>query len=330
MTFTSLKKRCFLIFVVVLGMILSVGAGNNLAQAGSFPEREIELIVCYSPGGSTDLMSRIVGGKASEYLKVPVVIINKPGAGGSIAADYVAKSHDGYRIGTVGGSNLGTLMVTGAKVPYTLKDFSAIARAVTVPFLIVTKKGRFDNLKDLIKEAKQKPGALIYGSWGAYGSSHLFGELISQVAGIKMKHVPFKGGAKAMLAAMGGHIDIAITTPSTSGSNIKAGNLTGLAVASDSRIDGFPEVPTLKELGYADAAFEAYDGFATSSKVPKERLEILRSAFERSLKDIGVQKALKKGGMVFGFMNGQDYDDYLAAKFGTLKRVAIEAGMIKK
>lgn len=329
MAFNNFKKRCFVILSVAVGMVFLAGVGNNVAQAGSFPTREIELIVCYSPGGSTDLMARIVGGKASEYLKVPVVIINKPGAGGAVAADYVARSHDGYRILTGGASNLGTLLATSTKIPYTLKDFSAIARAAKVPLVIVTKKGRFDTFEDLVKEGKEKPGLLTFGSWGTYSSSHLVGELISMVAGIKMKHVPFKGGAKAMVATMGGHIDIAISTPSTSGSNIKAGNLTALAVTTDYIVDDFPEVPTLKELGYPDATFESYDGFVTSSKVPKERLEILRSAFEKSLRDIGIQKALKKGGMMPGFMTGKDYYAFLAANLEKLRRVAIKGGIIK-
>lgn len=323
------KRRCIGILVAAVGMMLLFGFGDGTIRAGNFPEREIELIVCFSPGGSTDLMARLVGGKASEYLKVPVVIINKPGAGGAVASSFVAESNDGYRIVTGGASNLGTLLASGAKVPYTLEDFSAIARAVTVPLLVVTKKGRFSSFEDLIKEAKENPNALTYGSWGTNSTSNFNGEIMAQAAGVKIKHVPFKGGAKAMLAAMGGHIDVAITTLSTSMSNLKAGNLTALSVSTEKRVDALPDVPTIGELGYPGATFESFDGFATSSKVSKERLEILRSAFEKSLKDIGLQKALKKGGMNPGFLSGRDYDTYLAKTLEKLKGVAVKAGMAK-
>jgi tripartite-type tricarboxylate transporter receptor subunit TctC len=313
-------------FIIVLVAVVF----NYSVLAENFPTKEIELIINFGPGGSTDMMARIVGDKVSKHLGVPFIYSNKPGGGGAIATNYIINSKpDGYTIGTGGASNLGTLLATsaGGKIPYSLKDISGIARAVIVPLVVVTKKGRFENFESLVKEAKQKPGMIMFGSWGSKSTSHIMGELINQVTGIKMKHIPFDSGAKSLVAVLGGHIDIAISTPSTSLSNLRAGTITALAVTSPNRLDDIPGVPTLKELGYPEATFTSYDGFITSSKVPKERLAILQVAFEKSLKDIEVQEALKKAGMVPAFLSGKDYEAFLESNLEMLKEVAIKAGI---
>lgn len=330
MEINTYKSKFLLVFLLsVVALSLTVGF-NYLAFADNFPTKEIELVINFGPGGSTDMMARIVGDKASKFLGVPFIFNNKPGGGGAIATNYVANSKpDGYTIGTAGASNLGTLLATSApgKVPYTIKEFSGIARAVIVPLVIVTKKGRFESFENLLKEAKQKPGAIMYGSWGSKSTSHIMGELICQVAGVKMKHIPFDSGAKALVAALGGHIDIAISTPSTSLSNLRAGTITALAVTSSNRLEDIPDAPTLKELGYPNATFTSYDGFVTSSKVPKERLTILQSAFEKSIKDPEVQEALKKAGMVPAYLNGKDYEEFLEKNLEILKEIATKAGI---
>lgn len=326
---TSKAKRLG-VFSVSVMMVLFVAVFNYPALAENFPTKEIELVINFGPGGSTDMMARIVGNIVSKHLGVPVIYNNKPGGGGAIAANYVANSKpDGYTIGTAGASNLGTLLATSAsdKIPYTLKEFSGLARAAIVPLVVVTKKGRFENFESLVKEAKQKPGVIMFGSWGSKSTSHIVGELINQEMGIKMKHIPFDSGAKSLVAVLGGHIDIAVSTPSTSLSNLKAGTITALAVTTPNRVDDIPEAPTLKELGYPDATFASYDGFVTSSKVPKERLAILQSAFEKSMKDPEVQEALKKFGMVPAFLSGKDYEAFLASNLDTLKKVATKAGI---
>jgi len=321
------KKKHYLNCIsITIGLFFLLCIYISAALAGDYPTKEIELIVPYSPGGGTDLMSRIVASKASEYLKVPVIIVNKPGAGGIIGTEYVSKSHDGYRVCPAGASNLGTVLATNPKISYSLKDFTALNRCRKLPLVLVVKKDRYVSFDDIIKEAEKRP--ITFGSWGTYSSAHLIGELIAMVTGIKMNHVPFKGGANAIVAAMGGHIDIAISTPMGCLPNINAGKLTAIAITTDYRIDSMPNVPTLKELGFQDATFESYEGFATSSKVPIERLNVLRSAFDKSVQDIGIQKALKKGGFMYGYMPGPEYDAYLQTNLEKLKKIAIHCGYI--
>jgi tripartite-type tricarboxylate transporter receptor subunit TctC len=327
MRFCNLKTRSFVLMLVLFGLVSVFGADDKAASAEKFPAREVELIIQFGPGGSTDMMARIIGERVSKHLGVPVVCINKPGASGAVASSYVASKTDGYTVGTAGASNLGTLLATESNVPYTLKDFSGVARAVTIPIIFVTKKGRFATLQDVIKEAKQKPGVLTYSSWGAKSTSHLIGELFNQVAGIKLKHVPFSGGGKQMAAMLGGHVDMAISTPSTTMPHIRGGNLIGLAITSNSREVELPEVATMKELGFPEATFVSFDGFAAGSKVPKDRLAIINAAFEKSIKDPEVQELLKKNGMPAAYLNGEDYDKLLANNLSFMKKIADSAGI---
>ena len=309
-----------------VAMLLAISFQTSFAE--TFPSREIEMVINFAPGGSTDMMARIVGNKVSKHLNVAVIYNNKPGGGGAIAANYVANAKpDGYVVGTAGASNLGTLLATSDKIPYTLKEFSGIARAAIVPLVVVAKKGRFDNFQALVKAAKQKPGEIMFGSWGSKSTSHIVGELINQVLDIKMRHVPFDGGAKALVAVLGDHIDIAVSTPSTSLANLRAGTVSALAVTTPNRIEDIPDAPTMTELGYPAATFASYDGFVTSSKIPKERLEVILAAFEKSMKDPEVQDGLKKAGMVPGFLGGKDYDAFLLKNLDLLKNVATKAGI---
>jgi len=221
------------------------------------------------------------------------------------------------------------VMATQNDVPYTSGDFAAIARAVKLDLIFVVKKGRFSSFQDVIKEEKQKPGSLTYASWGAKSISHMAGELVNLEMGIKMQHVPFTGGAKALAAVLGGHVDVIISTLSTCMPNIRAGNLACLAIASDSRVGDLPQIPTIKELGYPEVVIVGSDGFVTGSKVPKERLAIIRAAFEKSIKDPDIDEALKKAGMIPAYLSGENYQKWLASNLAVMEKIAAKAGIMK-
>ena len=297
------------------------------AFAQDFPAKEIEVVVPYATGGSTDAMARIVGAKVSELLKVPVVVVNKPGASGAIGTMYALATSDGYRVGTGGNSNLGPVLAIGQKPPYSLDDVAPVARGVINPLLVVTKKGRFASLDAMIREAKEKPDTITFGSWGVKSTGHLYGELLAQAAGIKIRHIAFDGGSKAMLSALGGHTDLAVVTIPTAKSNVKAGQLTALAITGDVRDDDLSDVASIKELGLPDAVYVSFDGFMAGAKVPKERLAIIRDAFQKALNDPKIRDELKKAGSDPGFLGAADYDVFLKRNIETLKRVAAKAGI---
>lgn len=321
-TFDIGARRCWTLAIAAL-----FAMPGGLVRAQDYPTKEIEIVVPYGTGGSTDAMARIVGAKVAEYLKVPAVVVNKPGASGAIGTSYALATADGYRVVTGGNSNLGPVLAIGQKPAYSLDDVAPVARGVVNPLLVVAKKGRFASFEAMIREAREKPDTITFGSWGVKSPGHLYGELMAQTAGIKLRHIAFDGGAKAMLSALGGHTDLAVVTIPTAKSNIKGGDLAALAITGPVRDDDLADVPSIRELGYPDAVYVSFDGFAVSARVPKERLAIIRVAFERSLNDPKVKDELKKAGSDPGFLNGPDYEVFLRKNVEVLKRVAAKAGI---
>lgn len=317
-----MKRATFLKagLAVVVGSAL---AGPVLAQ--TYPARQVELVVPFSPGGSTDAMARIVAPRLSQELGVPVVVVNKPGAGGAIGTSYVLAVPDGSRIGTGGNSNLGPILAIGTPPGYQLSDVAGLGRAVTNPMVIVAQKGKFNELRDFMDQAAKSRDGVQVASWGPKSPSHFFIELLAQQGSAKLQHIPFEGGAKAVVGAMGGHVDAAVVTVTSALANIQAGKLTALAVTSPQRVDDLPNVPTLGELGYAGATYVSFDGFMTSAKVPADRLDMLRAAMSRVLSDPQVLADLKKTGATPAFMAPRDYETFLQRNLKVLAEIAAKA-----
>jgi len=312
----------------LLMMVLALCMGLPLAsQAQEFPNRSIELVVPYAPGGSTDAMARVIAPKLSEQLKVPVVVVNRAGAGGAIGTVYGLSAHDGYRIIAAGNSNLGPGLISGQKPGYTLDDVSALARATINPLILVAKTGRFANFDAFVKEAREKPDTITFGTWGLRSPAHFYGELIGDSIGGRMRHIPFDSGSKAMLAALGGQIDVAVATAATAKSNINAGALIGLFVSTDYKLKDIPSVESIKTLGYPNAVYVSFEGFVTSSKVPADRVAILRKAFDAILTDPKVMAALAEGGAEPGYQPGAEYDKHLRANLVTLGNIMSKVKM---
>ena len=330
MSVVAKTRRMFLI----VACLISIVALQNtflckLANADKFPSREVNVIINYSPGGGTDMMSRLLGNWVSKELKVPFVFHNKTGGGGAICANYIAQAKpDGYTIGIGSGGNLGTFLATNDDAPYSLKNFSGIVRSDLSYILMVTKKGRFKSFDELLKKAK-KSNTLTFASWGTNSMSHLFGEFINWQFGIKMKHVPFAGGAPAMAAALGGHVDVALVSEHTAISNIKAGTLTCLLVSGEERAKSLPNSPTLRKFGLDKKVQipEIYEGFVTSSKVPEERVAILSRAYVKALNDPEVKKVMLKRGMIPAPLTYKEYDIYLKNMLNTLEEIAGKVGL---
>jgi tripartite-type tricarboxylate transporter receptor subunit TctC len=318
----NILARSMLKISVALCMVAPLA---SLAQ--QYPDHAIELIVPYAPGGSTDAMARLVAPRLSELLKVPVVVSNRAGAGGAIGTAYGLQTHDGYRIVAAGNTNLGPMLIVGQKPTYTIDDVSAIARAIVNPLMVVTKKGRFADFDAFLKEAKQKPDTVTYGSWGPKTPSHFYAEMIAQSAGVKLRHIPYDSGSKEMLAALGGQVDVAVVTAATAKTNIKAGTLTGLLVSTDTKLSDVPSVESIKALGYPGAVYVSFEGFVTSSKVPADRLIVLQQAFEKILNDPQVKAALLETGAEPGYQSGPEYDAFLRKNLTILKDITTKVNM---
>ena len=273
-------------------------AGTAVAQG--FPTRTVTLTVGFAPGGGTDTAARIVAKKLSENIGQTVVVENKAGAGGNIAAQHVATAPpDGY---TIHLSSVGPLTVAPAmqaSLPYNVKrDLAPLTMGMIFPNVFVVHQGvPAKTLAEFVALAKQKPGQIDYASSGVGGAGHLAGELFKQAAGIDMVHVPYKGGGPAMTDLLGGRVSMYPAVPSTSKPHIDTGKLTPLGTTGLKRTAVMPNVPTVAEQGYP--GFEAVNwyAFVTSSKVPAEVQEFWNRELVKALKDPEVVAALSKHGL---------------------------------
>jgi tripartite-type tricarboxylate transporter receptor subunit TctC len=241
------------LFALLVGATLAIWTADCLPQAGgpSFPARPVRMVVGFPPGGGTDIIARLVAQKLSERWGQSVVVENRAGAGGNIATDLVARSApDGYTILMAFSSHASNPALYG-KLPFDInKDFSSITLVGTAPMVVIASPAfPAKTLGQLIEYARSRPGAVKFGSSGIGTPVHLAGELMMQLTGIKMVHVPYKGIAPAMTAILAGEIEITYVAVLTGLPHFKAGKLSPLAVAGHSRYPALPDVPTAAEAG---------------------------------------------------------------------------------
>jgi tripartite-type tricarboxylate transporter receptor subunit TctC len=235
----------------LLVLVLAFASGFATAQS-DFPTRALRMVVPFAPGGSTDALARIVATGMAEGLGQPVTVENRPGAGGNIGVDLVAKSPpDGYSMIVVA-SGFVVNPHMYAKVSYDpVRDFAPISYLANVPSLLVVHPSvPAKSVKELIALSKAQPGKLNYASAGYGSHQHLVGELFRLNTGADVTHVPFNGGNPAMLAVLGAQVQSGITALPTSLANLAAGKLRALAVTSESRSSALPDVPTFAEGGF--------------------------------------------------------------------------------
>jgi tripartite-type tricarboxylate transporter receptor subunit TctC len=248
----------------------------------SYPSKPISLVVPFPPGGVADIVGRPAADAMSRYLKQPVVIENKPGAGGGIGMGYVAKAKpDGYTL-LLALSSISILpeadKVIGRPALYQLDQFVPIARLTADPtVLAVRSDSPWKTLQEFIDDAKRRPGAITYGSSGNYGTMHMPMEMFAAKADIKLLHVPYTGGGPAVVALLGGNVDALSTGPSTVIQHVKAGKLRVLASWGDKRLTSLPEIPTLSESGVPVVFFQWSALFAPTG-TPEPVIAKLREA----------------------------------------------------
>jgi tripartite-type tricarboxylate transporter receptor subunit TctC len=239
--------------VVALAHALAIGlvtTGTALAQA--YPAKPVRLIIPFPPGGSADTIARLLAQEMSKSLGQPVVAENRPGAGGNIGVDGVAKSPpDGYTIGLAAAGALVINQHLMGKLPYDpVKDLAPVSKLADIPIVVaVANATPAGSVQELITAAKAKPGALSFGSAGNGTAMHLSGELFKQMAGVDMTHVPYKGSAPAVTDLVSGQLPVAFVDLASALPQIRAGKVKGLAVASSKRTITAPDLPTIAEAG---------------------------------------------------------------------------------
>jgi tripartite-type tricarboxylate transporter receptor subunit TctC len=312
------------LFAAVLGLALAQGA---LAQAG-YPSRTITMVVGFAPGGGTDTVARIVAPKLAASIGAAVVVENKAGAGGNVATEYVARTApDGYTIllGNVGSLAVAPHLV--AKLGYDpLRDLAPITMAVVFAnVLVVDPKLPIASLADFVKYAKEKPGAISYGSSGIGGAGHLAGELLKQMAGIDIVHVPYKGGGPAMQGMLGGQVQAIFATPVSAGGQIRAGKVRAIATTGTVRSPELPDVPTVAESGYP--GYEALNWYAylAPAATPRPVVERLNAEITAALKAADVREQLTRQGVEPQPGTPEALRKYMERELATWGRVVKEA-----
>jgi tripartite-type tricarboxylate transporter receptor subunit TctC len=282
-----------------LATMAVLACGAVMAQA-NFPSRPVTLTVGFAPGGGTDTAARIIAKKLSENIGQSVVVENRAGAGGNIAAQHIAQAApDGY---TIHLTSVGPMSVAPAmqkNLPYDPKrDIAPITMGVVFPNVMTVHPGvPARTLGEWVALAKKEPGKRNYGSSGVGGAGHLSGELFNQAAGVNIVHVPYKGGGPAMTDLLGGRIDMYIAVPSTAQSHIEAGKIRALATTGAKRTASMPNVPTVAESGYPGFDATNWYAFVASSKVPKEILDYWNRELVKVLRDPQLAAELAKYGL---------------------------------
>lgn len=293
-----MNKRHLLRTAACTGLVLLT---TSWAQAQEFPPKKpVTIVVGFAAGGAADAAARLIGKKLGDQIGVPVIIENKPGAGGNIAHQYVAKSAptDGSVLlfGSVGPLAIAPHLM---KLPYDpVKDLAPITMGVNFPNLLVVNADLgIKTFADFIAYAKKHPGKLDYASTGAGSASHLAGELMDDMAKIDTVHVPYKGGAPALQDLLGGRVALYYSTLNTAQAHIDNGKLIPLASTGAQRLPQLPKVPTIAESGYPGYSASNWYAFVASSKVPTPLLERWNTELVKVLKSPDVVAELNKHGM---------------------------------
>jgi tripartite-type tricarboxylate transporter receptor subunit TctC len=299
------------------------------AHAADYPSRPVMLVVAFTPGGPSDVLARIVGKKMEELLGAPFVIENRPGAGGNIAAEFVARAAaNGYTLLMGNNSILATNESLYKKLTYSpQKDFMPITLIGTqANILVVNPTVPAHSLKELIALCKAQPGKLNFASSGHGAAAHLAGELFKTEARVDIVHVPYKGAAPALQDLIGGHSQLMFATAASVVGHIKGGKVRALAVTTLKRTQVLPDIPTMDEAGLKGFDASTWHGLVAPAGTPPEVIAKLHDAAIKALKDPGVQESLGRLGVDIVGGTPKEFEAYIQAEIPKWKAIVKASG----
>lgn len=324
---TKTTLRC-LIASGAASFILS--ASTAFAQ-DAYPVKPIRMIVPVAPGGGADIVTRAIGQKFTESWGQQVIVDNRPGAGGILGLEFTARSApDGYTISQAGVGPLAVTPSLHAKLSYKpLEDFTLVARAVSaLNVLVVHPSVPVHSVKDLVAYAKANPNKLNFGSGGAGRADHLSGELFNLMAGVRMQHVPYKGGAPAMIDLLAGNLQLIFATVSTGVTHMKSGKVRTIAITSATRSELYPDLPTVAESGVPGFAVDNWYSYVAPAGLPKHIAGKLHREMTRVLALPDVKERLHAQGIVpFPTATAEEFRVYLASEMQKYAKLVKAAGI---
>lgn len=275
--------------VLLAGILMLLPLAGGAAAQDQYPTRPVTIVAPYPPGGAADLTARPFAPALERALKQPVVVLNKPGGGGAVGTQSVAVAKpDGYTI-MLTVFSISTIpeadRLAGRTPPFTRDQFVPIARLNADPTLLMVRADApWKTVKDLVEDAKKRPDEILYASAGPNTVAHLAMEAFTQAAGIQLRHLPTTGGGPAMTAVLGGHAAVATLSTGAVSPQMKAGKVRVLASSGGNRLAAFPDVATMKELGY-DAEVYLWTGLFARKEVPAHVMKTLRDAVRQAVRD---------------------------------------------
>ncbi len=313
---------------MVCGAILAVIAGAAAAQ--TWPNRPVRVISPFAPGGGADITTRAIASKLAPALGQQILVDNRGGAGGMLGVEIAAKSPpDGYTLvlGTIGPIAINPSLIS--KMPYhPIKDLAPISQAaVAVNVLVVHPSLPAKSVKELIAIAKARPADLNYGSSGSGAADHLAGELFNSMVKVKMAHIPYKGGAPAMLDLISGNVQLVFSTYSTAAAAIDARRVRPLAVTGLARFESMPDLPTMAEAGLKGFEVSNWYGMFAPAGTPREIISRLNSEIVKALAMPDVKKRLLNSGIIATSSSPEAFAAYIQAETAKWAKVIKEANI---
>lgn len=300
-----MSKKIVLSFVIL--SLLAIPA----AAPAAFPEKEVQIIVPYAAGGATDLIFRALAESTSRYLGKAVVIVNRPGGGGTVGFTEGAQARpDGYTLTAV--ITPVTILPHQVKTAFTYRSFAPIINVVDDPSMFLVKADSpWKTTKEFVDYARKNPGMITVGNSGAGGGVHLVALAFEKAVGARFNHIPFAGGGPSVTALMGGHINAVSVSPPEGIAQVKAGKLRIIALFADERFELFPNVPTVKEQGIP-FSMGMWRGLAAPKGTPADVVKTLHDAFKKGMEDPVFKKNARDMSVKLFYLGPQAFEKRMA------------------
>ena len=321
-------KRCV---AAVVSLLMADTAGTAAHAQADYPNRPVRLIVGFPPGSAADVTARVLANRMSQIIGQQMVVEAKPGAGSSLAAEFVARApKDGYTLFLLSSANI-TNAAINPKLPFDIaKDFAPIALVNSVAIVLVTPPSSgVGSVKELITLAKSKPGEVLYASTGVGAAPHLSGELFAIRAGVKLVHVPYQGSPQAVTDLLAGRVTMMFSPASTVVSQVAAGKLKALASATSKRPGILPDTPTMAEAGMPDFDTSIWFGLAAPAGTPRPVIDKLTRAVREAVNSDDVVKAWRPQGVEKLDGGVDEFARHIASESKRWDEVATAAGLKK-